>query len=116
MEQQEQEKHFPLAAAVSLVILGVIFLIKNFGGLDLNNWWALFFLVPIAYLLISAWNSFRAKEGRLTHETTTPIIGSLVLITVAVVFLLDLDWGAIWPVYMIIGAAAILLNSVAKEE
>lgn len=116
MEQNEQEKHFPFAAAAALVIVGIIFLVRNFGGLELENWWALFFFVPVAYLLISAWTSFRAKEGRLTHETTSPIIGSLVLITVALVFLLELDWGSIWPVYMIIGAAAILLNSVAKEE
>ncbi|NLG48753.1 MAG: hypothetical protein GX552_01420 [Chloroflexi bacterium] len=116
MEQNEQEKQFPLAAAVSLVILGIVFLLRNFGVLEINNWWALFFFVPVAYLLISAWTTFRAKEGRLTHETTSPIIGSLVLITVALVFLLELDWGSIWPVYMIIGAVAILLNSLAKEE
>jgi hypothetical protein len=46
--------------ALALILIGVVFLLRNYAGWQIDNWWALF-------------------------------------LTVAAIFLLNLEWGKIWP-------------------
>jgi hypothetical protein len=39
-----------------------------------------------------------------------------VLLCIALVFLLNLDWGAIWPVFLILGGLSILLRGMFNRE
>lgn len=102
-----------LAGAV-LIILGVIFLVLNLTGFSIENWWAVFILIPAFGSLAAAWRMYQSSGGRFTPAARGPLIGGLILLTVASVFLFDLDWGAIWPVFLIVIGVAVLLTSLSR--
>ncbi len=102
-----------LAGAV-LIILGVIFLVVNLTGFSIDNWWAVFILIPAFGSLAAAWRMYQSSGGRFTPAARGPLIGGLILLTVASVFLFDLDWGAIWPVFLIIIGVVALFTSLSR--
>jgi len=101
-------------AGAVLIILGVIFLVINLTGFSIDNWWAVFILIPAFGSLAAAWRMYQSSGGRFTAAARGPLIGGLILLTVASVFLFDLDWGAIWPVFLIVIAVAVLLTSLSR--
>jgi len=98
-----------------LILVGVIFIIKNVSGFELHNWWALFILIPAFASLGTAYTMYRKNEGRFTAASRGPLIGGLVLLFVAGVFLFNLDWGAMWPVLLIIVGAGVLLSVLDRK-
>ncbi len=103
---------------VILILVGAAFLLRNFGLFDwplFDNWWALFILIPAIASLGNAWRSYQA-QGRLGGEVIGSLIGGLVLLCVALVFLLNLDWGAIWPIFLILGGLSILLRGMFSRN
>jgi hypothetical protein len=93
-----------------LIILGGLFLLSNvFGVSFVLNWWAVFILIPALYSLNRAWQSYRS-DGRLTSRGRSSLVGGLLMLTVALIFLLNLDWGVVWPVFLIIFGLGILLQ------
>ncbi len=98
---------------VILIAIGVIFLFSNISGFYLHNWWALFILIPAIGSFGKAWNGYR-ENGRLNGEARGGLIGGLILTLVASAFLFDLDWGMIWPLFLIIGGVGALLGGWLK--
>jgi hypothetical protein len=94
----------------ALIILGVIFMLQNTGALHLNNWWALFFLLPAAGSFATAYSSYR-NQGRFTATSRSALIGGLVLTALAALFLFNLDWGKLWPVLLILAGIGALINA-----
>lgn len=92
----------PLAAGIVLIVLGVLFLLRNLTGWPLNNWWALFILAPALVLLWNGYQNLQA-DGRFSSRAVQSFTGGSVLLLVALVFLLGLSWSMIWPVFLIIG-------------
>ena len=92
-----------------LIGLGLIFLISNVTGFQLDNWWALFILLPGAVNLVNAWNAYR-EDGRITRRVRGSLIGGLLISLIAFIFLFNLDWGNVWPVFLILGGFALLLS------
>ncbi|MGD2077440.1 MAG: hypothetical protein PVH18_03605 [Chloroflexota bacterium] len=98
-----------------LVALGILFLLGNLlPGNVLANWWAIFILIPALYSLNRAWQSYRA-HGSLTPGGRSSLIGGLLILTVALIFLFGLDWGVVWPAFIIIIGVGILLQAVARQ-
>lgn len=93
-----------------LVLIGVAFLIANVSNLRLNNWWALFILIPLASALVNAWRDYQA-DGQLSGHARNALLGSLIPTYVAVIFLFSLDWGRYWPGFLILGGVVLLLRS-----
>jgi hypothetical protein len=96
-------------AGVALVTVGVLFLLANTIGFTLNNWWALFILIPAVGNFQRAWH-IRQRNGRFTHGARGSITGGLILTFVAFTFLFSWDWGTIWPVFLIIGGLGALFG------
>jgi hypothetical protein len=97
--------------AVVLIALGVIFLLKQLHILPLSfNWWALLILVPGGVLLYRAYDEYRLAGGVLTKSAREHGIGGTVLVLVAAVFLLNINWGVVWPAFLIIAGVAMWLN------
>lgn len=95
---------------VVLIALGGLFLLSNvLPGTYLTNWWAVFILIPALFNLNRAWQSYR-RHGRLTRGGRSALVGGLLILTVALIFLLGLDWGVVWPVFIIIAGIGILLQ------
>lgn len=94
-----------------LIILGIIFLLQNMGALALENWWALFILLPAVGAFGNAWRAYQNSGGRLTAPARGSLIGGLVLTMIAAVFLFNLQWGILGPVILILAGIGILLNT-----
>jgi hypothetical protein len=92
---------------VALIGLGIVFLIQNYLGREIHNWWALFILLPVF---------FTVERGYVSLQTGRPgdaigqLLGALVLIALIVIFLFDLPLGQLWPVFLIIGGFWLLFS------
>jgi hypothetical protein len=94
---------------VILIAIGLIFLATNLTGFQLNNWWALFILIPAISNFASAWGDYQGN-GRLTKSGRGSITGGLILTFIACTFLFSWSWSVIWPVFLIIGGISALLG------
>ncbi|HET7921588.1 MAG TPA: DUF5668 domain-containing protein [Gammaproteobacteria bacterium] len=94
------------AAGIVIILIGLFFLLNNFGihfpFMLYHNWWALFILIASIGPLSYAWQRYR-RLGRMDGNTLHSLISGCAIIIVALFFLLDLDWGLWWPVFIIIG-------------
>lgn len=110
-QQQSDDKNSNSWIGGAILIgVGVIFLLNNFTDFALDNWWALFILIPALAILGNALRAYRAV-GRLTSEVINPLIGGLMMLFVASIFLFELDWSNVWPVFIIIAGIGALLNA-----
>jgi hypothetical protein len=94
---------------IILIAIGVIFLFTNLTGFHLDNWWALFIMIPAVKNFGSAWGSYQ-RHGRLTKSARGSITGGMILTLIASAFLFNLNWGLVWPFFLIIGGVAALFN------
>jgi hypothetical protein len=94
---------------IILIAIGVIFLFTNLTGFHLDNWWALFIMIPAVKNFGSAWGSYQ-RHGRFTKSARGSITGGMILTLIASAFLFNLNWGLVWPFFLIIGGVAALFN------
>ncbi|MCX6033101.1 MAG: hypothetical protein NT169_27930 [Chloroflexi bacterium] len=106
----------PWLGGAILIVLGLVFLAQNLGIATLNNWWAIFILIPAVGAFTAAWRKYQAAGASLTSGAVGSLIGGLVLTAVALAFLfnLGLNAGLFWPLLLIIGGLAVLLQAVTK--
>ncbi len=94
-----------------LILIGIIFLLQNLGGFYLQNWWALFILIPALGAFGSAWNQYQ-HTGRLTAGARGSLIGGFVLLLISAFFLFGLSFGNFWPILLILAGLALLANAM----
>lgn len=99
------------AFGLALIAVGVIFLVSQLTGFQLQNWWAVFILIPAVSNLGKAWRIYQSEE-RLGREGRAGLIGGLVLSVIAATFLFNLDWAMVWPVLLIVAGLGALLSGV----
>ena len=100
---------------IVLVLIGVIFLLQNLGAIRFGqNWWAWFILLGTVGAWSSAWRIYQNNGRQFTRAVAGPLIGGLFPLVVALVFLFELDWGRIWPVFLIIAGVGALFGSLAR--
>ena len=94
---------FPAAA---IIAIGVLFLLNNLGYnlafLDRGNWWAVIIVLAAFAPLTRAWEIYRAR-GRADAEVVHSVLCGAAVALVGVMFLLELDWGTWWPLFVILG-------------
>jgi hypothetical protein len=100
---------------VILIGLGVIFLLQNAGALYLQNWWALFILIPALGSFATAYGAYRTNGGRLNSMVRGSIIGGLVFTAIAAAFLFELDLGLLLPAVLILAGVGMLLNTALPD-
>ncbi len=95
------------------VALGVVLLLQNLGTFTLNNWWALFILIPAFGSFAGAWRHFENNGGTLSAGVIGPFLTGLVLLAVTAVFLfeLNLNWGLVAPIVLILLGVGGLLGA-----
>jgi hypothetical protein len=102
------------ALGLIVIIIGIIFLGRNAGWFGSNwnfhNWWALFILIPTFGSFAGAWRSYRGNGSRLSGDVARGFMFGLVLLAVTLIFLLELDWGKVWPVLLVIVGIGLLLG------
>ncbi len=114
--EQPTNRNGAWVGAVVLIGLGVIFLLQNFGLFHIGNWWALFILLGTAGAWGSAWRIYQNNGHRITPAVTGAFIGGLFPLAVALIFLFNLNWGTIWPIFLIIAGVAVLTRSFGSTN
>lgn len=99
-----------------LILLGVIFLLQNAGIFYVQNWWALFILIPA---LGSLWTAYTLYRN--TGQVGSPaFLGSLVigalLLFLALSFLFGIDAGLFLPMAMILAGIAVLASGILNRR
>lgn len=97
-----------------LMAVGTILLLQNLENFSFDNRWALLITIPGVAALATAWHSYQRNGGRLDGRVGGAVMGSLLSLLVAAVFLLGLDWGVVWPGFLILAGLAGLLSSAVK--
>ena len=97
-----------LAVGGVLILIGAFLFARNLFDFDLENWWALLILIPAVGSLADVWRSFRA-EGRLSAAARGPLVAGVALLLVTAIFLFDLSWGTLWPLFVIIFGVGVLV-------
>lgn len=97
-----------------LIALGVIFLLQNFGGVRLNNWWALFILIPAIGSFSTAWHFYR-QTGKFNRPARGALFSGLVLLLITGTFLFNLNWNMILPVLLIVLGLGMLINTMLPD-
>jgi hypothetical protein len=92
-----------------LIVVGFIFLVQNLIGFHLQNWWALFIAVGGVFALVTAWRYYR-QDGFVSRRVVGAASGSLVPFIVSAIFLFNLDWSRMWPLFLIAGGIGMLAN------
>jgi len=97
-----------------LILIGIFFLLQNFTPFNLNNWWALFILIPAFTSLAGAWSAFQV-DGRFSRRVASSLVGVIFFTGLCLVFLLNLDFGQIWPFALIAGGLMLLASALLPD-
>jgi len=92
---------------VALIGLGLVFLIQNYLGREIHNWWALFILIPVFFTLERGYASLQAKRPA---EALGKVLGALALFAVTVILFLDLRLTKLCRFFPIIAGPSLLLS------
>lgn len=101
-----------LIGGLTLIVVGVLFLMNNYLGQPIENWWAIFFFIPAVGAFWAAWAAWRVTRSGVA--AAGPFTGGLLLTTVGLIFLLDLPWNRVWPVFLIVGGIGALLPTLLR--
>ncbi len=116
-EARRRERHDtpPWVMGGILIVIGVVLLLSNVTGLQINNWWALFILIPALASLANAWRLYQV-QGRASEAVMGPFIGGVILLFVFAMFFFGFDWGRWWPVLLILAGAGALAGVVFRNN
>lgn len=113
------ERNGAVIGGVVLLLIGTYFLLQTMGvlrGINFpGNWWAFFILIPAIASGSQALQAYN-RSGEVTEQVRNQGIFALIMFVVAGVFLFNLNWGNIWPIFLIIGGVAVLLGAVAGKD
>ena len=106
----------PITGGIILIGIGVIFLLQNTGWFYIGNWWALFILLGTAGAWGSALHTYQNNGQRLTQAVIGSFVGGLFPLAIAMIFLFDLNWGTVWPIFLVLAGVAMLSKALAVAE
>lgn len=92
-----------------LILAGFLLLLQRFTSFEFRNWWALFLLIPALGALSTGWLIYQ-NTGSINESVRGSLNGSLLLLTIAVMFLANLDWAIWWPLVVIVPGMVLILN------
>lgn len=98
------------AWGASLIFLGILFLLDNFGIVPVRtyNWWAVFILAPGLSLIARSFRSYQ-KNGEFTRFGKRGGLFGFILVVVAASFLFNFNTDFLLPILFIVLGAYLLL-------
>jgi hypothetical protein len=105
----------PWIGGAVLILLGIVALLQNLdiAGAVLQNWWAVFILIPAARSFERAWRHYQSSGSQVTRSVTGSLLGGLALTMVAMTFLFGLDWSLMLPIFLIVAGIGALFSGLA---
>lgn len=110
----QRRNQYGWAGGAILILLGIVFLAQNMGIAVLENWWALFILIPAFWSFVAAWENYQ-KHGQLTRHGAWSLIVGVGLTLLSGFFLLDLNIGPYWPLLLILAGIVLLATAWLPE-
>jgi hypothetical protein len=101
---------------VILILVGLVFLARNFGFPMPENWWAFFILIPAFASLSRAWYVYRRNGEQMSRAVIAPASAGLVMALVAVLFLFGFDIGRFWPLILIVVGIGALAGGASSRN
>jgi uncharacterized membrane protein YhaH (DUF805 family) len=101
-------------AGAVFILAGAVILLGNLTEFRLNNWWALFILIPAVGAFTNTYRAYQNEGNRLNASARGSLISGLAMIFMMVVFLFNLDLSLLWPVGLVLVGIGILLSSLVK--
>jgi hypothetical protein len=106
----------PIIGGIILIGLGVIFLLQNIGWFYIGNWWALFILLGTAGAWGSALHTYQNNGQRLTQAVLGSFVGGLFPLAIALIFLFNLNWSTVWPIFLVLAGVSVLSKAFAASS
>lgn len=110
---KESTSRAGLFAGAMLIVLGLVFLIQNLTGFSLDNWWGIFLLVPAGYMLFRTYQEYQEHKA-FTMAGRNNLMAFITIALIAVITLFNLNWGTMWPLFLIIGGVGLLLRMYVR--
>jgi hypothetical protein len=92
-----------------LVLIGFIFLAANLWDFELENWWALFILIPAFGNFNSAYEKYQ-RTGRLTRGARSSMGWGIFFVILSATFLFNISWNLMWPILLILLGIGFIIN------
>ena len=109
IEERRRGRSGTWVAGAVLILIGIFIMLDNLAGITLENWWALFIMIPALGAFGNAWRAYQ-NDGRLSGSARASLISGFILTMVTAVFLLNLNWTILGPVLLILAGVGLLLN------
>jgi hypothetical protein len=94
-----------------LILIGILFLMQQIGSFNFRNWWALFILIPSFGSFSTAWYAFQ-KNYRINEGVRAGLGAGLITLTLALIFLFNLNWSTWWPMMIIVPGLVTIFNGI----
>ena len=111
IEERRAGRSGSWVAGAILILIGIFIMLQNLTSFELENWWALFIMIPALGAFGNAWRAYQ-NDGRLSGQARASLVSAFILTMVTAVFLLNLNWTILGPVLLILAGAGILLNVI----
>jgi len=98
-----------LYSGLIILIMGLVFLAKNYGFEIPEKWWLLFFFLPMSGIISKIWKTFQL-EKQLSSAILGQVTGLLFMAFIGLALLFDWNWDKIWPGFFIIAGLSRLLG------
>jgi|WetSurMetagenome_2_1015567.scaffolds.fasta_scaffold1197949_1 hypothetical protein len=105
-----RHENAPWLGGLILIALGTIFLLQNTGLFYLQNWWALFIMIPAIGSFGTAYAVYRNNGNRLNSAVRGSLLGGIVFTLISGAFLFGVNLGIFWPVLLILAGVGLLIN------
>lgn len=116
-KEEQQAGGFSWLIGLVFIGIGVFYLLYEFGYVNSpTNWWALFLLLPGVGTLSAALSGYRRNGGHWTAEVTLPFIGGLLFLGVTAVFLFELNYGWLLPLFLIAGGLLLMAAPLLTKD
>lgn len=101
-----------------LILLGGMFLMQNMGtyNFPLQNWWALFILIPAIGAIDSALRMYRHAGDQWNAAARGSLGVGIILTLVTIMFLFNLSWTYFGPALIILAGIGILVNAMLGQS
>lgn len=94
---------------VTMLLIGLTFLVVNIlGKRQVDNWWSFFVMLP-GVLFLGMGRTLRLDNGRTHILTRLPVGLGLIILTVGMMFALNLNWAVWWPLMLLVNGTAVWL-------
>ena len=101
----------PWVVGAILILIGVFIMLQNWTSFELENWWALFILIPAFGAFGNAWRAYQ-NDGHISGPARASLISGFILMMVTAFFMLNLNWPVLGPMLLILAGIGLLINVI----